>query len=506
MQDKDATPIEAIDFDSLRSSVEQDKQQINNVKSKSVIWFAFILLVFCLLIVFIFLPKYVADKHASNSPEKSIQINPSTQEPVIEPIQEPVEVFTAEELHALKQEAEALLLEIINKQKLLETKAVKKWAADKFKIAETLGAEGDEYYRKKEYKKAITSYKDSVTILNELEKNIAPTLTKHLEKGGLALIQAEKLSAIHHFELAIAIDTQNIEAINGLKRASTIEELYALLTLGGKLEAANRLKDAKELYEQATELDPLSNEAKQALQRVTSRLTQIEFTRLINQGYAALKLRQYNDAKAAFATAQKLLPSSEKPKLGLAKIQQAQRDEKLTALITEAQHFENTQDWENAAQSYQQILTLAPNHSSAQQGLLRSQQHKSVLSSLNHHIENKLRLSTESVANDAQKLLNKAATLNDPGSKIEQAASQLKELLYLAKQPLLITLQSDNQTDVAIYKIGKLGKFSSHSVELKPGKYTIVGSRSGYRDVRKVITVLNDMTNKTIDVRCEEPI
>ncbi len=67
-------------------------------------------------------------------------------------------------------------------------------------------------------------------------------------------------------------------------------------------------------------------------------------------------------------------------------------------------------------------------------------------------------------------------------------------------------MHSDNQTDVAIYKVGKFGKFSSREIELKPGKYTIVGSRSGFRDVRKVITILADMADKTIQVRCEEPI
>ncbi len=507
MHDKDATPIEAIDFESLQTPSEQSNESSRSVNTKPILWFIFIFLLLCAILVFVFLPKYVAEKRATSTPNPSTQIeSPAVEELAIEAVQEPVKELSIEELNALKQEAEELLLKIIDRQKLLENKAVKKWAADEFKIAETSGSEGDEHFRKKEYTQSIASYEDAITILNDLEKQIIPTLAKHLEKGELALDQAEQTSAIHHFELAKAIDEGNTQAINGLKRAATIKELYALLDKGGKVESANRLSEAQNIYKQATELDPLSNEAKLALQRVTGRLTQIEFTQLINQGYTSLKLRQYSDAKASFTAAQKLLPNSEKPKQGLAKIQQAQHNEKLSALSAEAQHFEKIQDWGNAVKSYQQILNITPNHASAQQGLQRSQQRKKLLSLLNEHIDNKLRLSTKAVSDNAQQLLNEASALNNPGSKIEQAALTLKELLFLAKQPISITLQSDNQTDIVIYKVGKIGKFEHHEIELKPGKYTIVGSRSGFRDVRKVITVLTDMTNKTIDVRCDEPI
>ena len=125
---------------------------------------------------------------------------------------------------------------------------------------------------------------------------------------------------------------------------------------------------------------------------------------------------------------------------------------------------------------------------------------------MTNHIENKLRLSSDSVANDAKQLLNKIELLDNPGSKIEQGALTLQELLILANRPVSITLQSDNQTDVAIYKVGKFGKFASREVELKPGKYTIVGSRSGFRDVRKVITIMAEMQDTTVQVSCEEPI
>ena len=131
---------------------------------------------------------------------------------------------------------------------------------------------------------------------------------------------------------------------------------------------------------------------------------------------------------------------------------------------------------------------------------------ENIHSRLNEHINNYLRLSTDSIAKEARQLLDEVASLDQTGSKIDQSANTLKELLAQANTPISITLQSDNLTDIAIYKVGKLGKFSSYELKLKPGKYTIVGSRTGFRDIRKVVTVLANMDNKTIQVRCEEPI
>ena len=61
-----------------------------------------------------------------------------------------------------------------------------------------------------------------------------------------------------------------------------------------------------------------------------------------------------------------------------------------------------------------------------------------------------------------------------------------------AKKPeikIAVDLQSDLQTDVVVYRVGKLGSFETHRLELHPGTYTVVGTRDGYRDVRKRFTL-----------------
>jgi hypothetical protein len=52
----------------------------------------------------------------------------------------------------------------------------------------------------------------------------------------------------------------------------------------------------------------------------------------------------------------------------------------------------------------------------------------------------------------------------------------------------------------------RLGAFASRDVELRPGTYTVIGSRDGYRDVRQTFTVRPGGNLAPITVVCVEPI
>ena len=73
-------------------------------------------------------------------------------------------------------------------------------------------------------------------------------------------------------------------------------------------------------------------------------------------------------------------------------------------------------------------------------------------------------------------------------------------------KPVRLWLVSDNATQVAIPSIGSFGTFAKREIELKPGRYTVIGTRNGYRDVRRDVTVIPGQENQTISVTCSEPI
>ena len=90
------------------------------------------------------------------------------------------------------------------------------------------------------------------------------------------------------------------------------------------------------------------------------------------------------------------------------------------------------------------------------------------------------------------------------GPRLEDQKNQLSRLLKRAVTPLTVRLISDNATDVVIFRVGKLGRFESREIRLRPGAYVAVGSRPGYRDVRVEFRVSPETELQAIVVRSEE--
>jgi hypothetical protein len=82
----------------------------------------------------------------------------------------------------------------------------------------------------------------------------------------------------------------------------------------------------------------------------------------------------------------------------------------------------------------------------------------------------------------------------------------LRGLLTLAETPIAVSLASDNQTHVIVYKVGELGRFTTRTLQLRPGSYIAVGQRVGYRDVRVAINVLPGESAGPFVIRCQERI
>ena len=89
---------------------------------------------------------------------------------------------------------------------------------------------------------------------------------------------------------------------------------------------------------------------------------------------------------------------------------------------------------------------------------------------------------------------------------LRSQTTRLELLLPEFDKPVRLSLVSDNATQVAIPSIGSFGSFAQRDIVLKPGKYTLIGTRNGYRDVRREITIAPGQESQTISISCSEPI
>ena len=142
----------------------------------------------------------------------------------------------------------------------------------------------------------------------------------------------------------------------------------------------------------------------------------------------------------------------------------------------------------------------------AKQGKAHSIARAELTEALALHIKRPDRLSDERVLQNAMNLHANASSLVDQGPRLRQQIVKLGGLITMAQTPVRVRLESDNETNVVVYKVGRLGRFTAHDLALRPGTYTVVGTRDGYRDVRHKLTVIAGQTPGPVLIRCEEKI
>jgi len=116
------------------------------------------------------------------------------------------------------------------------------------------------------------------------------------------------------------------------------------------------------------------------------------------------------------------------------------------------------------------------------------------------------RLQEKGVLLEAEEVLATAEGIANPGPRLREQRKVLTELIQTASTPVEVVLRSDNATSVVIYRIGRFGRFQEKRLSLRPGTYTVVGTRPGFRDIRKSLKVQATDKPTIIEIRCEEPI
>ena len=401
---------------------------------------------------------------------------------------------------------EEVLGELLSKMDTLESRAVQRWGGLRFARAQAVYAEGDEAYLARDYGTASQKYREAIEIVDPLLEEVDRVFESTYAEARAALEAADPVESVRLFDLAAAISPGHRGAQQGLVRARNLETVLSLMDQGLAHEKVLELEAARQSFERAVELDPAWEPAQLALERVRGTIRQMEFDLRMTEGLTALAESDFLAARAAFRMAQKLKPGSPEPADGLLQVDQGIRLQEISSLEQKAQQQEQAEEWSDATATYERILELDSNLAFAQDGIARTRQMEALFEMLDRFIAEPDSLSRQSNMQSATKLLLDITRMESIGPRLADRRDELSRLLKRAATPLTVRFVSDNQTDVSIYKVGKLGSFDEHELSLRPGTYVAVGVRPGYRDVRLEFRVAPEIDMQPIVVRCEEPI
>jgi tetratricopeptide (TPR) repeat protein len=214
-----------------------------------------------------------------------------------------------------------------------------------------------------------------------------------------------------------------------------------------------------------------------------------EFRRWMAEGLAALNAGDAAAAQARLLKARALRPDAAEVKEALAQAEGRLRSARIEALRRKASAGVQREDWADALAAYEEALALEPNLQFALQG----KEHASALAGLERRmaffVGQPEVLGSDTQLDQAVRLLQDIQAAPPAGPRFAAEAEKLKALVQTAKTPVRITIESDQLTDVSVYRVGKLGRFGARDLSLRPGTYILVGSRDGYRDERLELVV-----------------
>ncbi len=449
-------------------------------------------------VVFFALPRWVG---GNQTPPPVVAAKPEEQAPA--PEKKPLD-FAA--LARAKQEAEDQRGEIDPRLEKLRAQAVDQWGGEEIKrIGDELAA-GDKDFAAREYITAVQHFKATEPLLTTLEKRAGEVLTAQLAIGTKALGEGRAADARTAFELAGKIDSKNQAAARGLKRAGTLDQVLALVTSAEQMEKEGNASAAADIFRKALALDGEASRATEGLARVNARLSGDAFASAMARGFAALSQSKYSEARSAFDAANRVRPNSPEVAQALKQIEQEERTRTIAAKLDSAHDLESKERWADALQEYRAVLQLDSTVAFANEGVARVAPRAELNQQLEMYLTQPERLFSVPVRNAARETLQRAAAINPAGPVLKRQTQTLSEWLSRADVPVHVALQSDNLTQVVIYRVGELGAFQQRSLELAPGSYTVVGTRPGYRDVRREINVVPGATLEPVVIRCEERI
>jgi tetratricopeptide (TPR) repeat protein len=407
---------------------------------------------------------------------------------------------------AAREDAEHTLQQFLQLQARLELGNAPVWGEPVWSEAIKLAVSGDRMFGERRFDAAAVTYADALHRLEQLDSRQEQIFTGALEAGLFALENNDPNAAQKQLVLALAVKPDHELATRSLARAKVRDDVLQRMAAGEVAEHNGDLEVASVGYEEALQLDGDYQPARDSLERVSTQLTAIRFRAAMSRMLKAMDNGQLNEAGKALEDAALLKPDDDVVHDARQRLTQARQQSNLSRLRRNAAAKVEEEDWQGAVVQYKRALQIDGNAGFARDGLARAEARIQLHQQFDHYLKDPQRLYSAEPLENAQALLSAAGEAPASEPRLANKINRLEQQVMVMRIPVSVRLQSDGETEVVVYHVARLGRFIEHRLELRPGTYTAVGSRPGYRDVRKVFSVLPGKVTPPVDIRCEEPV
>ena len=446
-------------------------------------------------VLFLVLPRF-AEERASRRPPPA---------PVVREAEAPRQDMQL--LRVQREAADEAMGDMLQDRNYLAALQPSLWSAGAWEQAVAEEEKGDGFYRRREYTDAAAAYGTAAEILRELREQ-APDIGRGALEAALEAIESgDQAAALAELEKAgILLGATDPRVQSAERRAARLPETMQAVAEARASMRGGSLEAQRAAWQAVLRIDPERQSARSELSAADARIDRQLFNSRMSRGHAALGEGDVETARTAFEAAGKQRPNDPAPAEALAALELEERGQQLAQLQAAAMAARFAEDWRKAAAGFRGMLEIDSNIVAAQRGLADAERRARLDDALESTIADAKSLNRDEAWQRGKRLLDEAASIPDPGSRLGGQIGRLGKVLAVAATPAPVWLRSDGLTEVTIFHVGRLGSFGDRRLELRPGAYTAVGTRDGYRDVRREFIVAAEGMPEPLVLICTEPI
>ena len=364
--------------------------------------------------------------------------------------------------------------------------------------------EGDILFGQREFEVAQENFESALDDLRQLIATINTEFDELMKAGLQALDERNVESSRDAFILASQIKPLEQSPKTGLQRAERLPKINELMRESERARLRGNWDVALSLLDDAEALDGLTPGLDERRDLILSARADEQLNDLLTSGHQALSQDDFDEADRLFNEVLHRRPGNSAAETGLQATQSARTLAHISQLQQSALEQENELDLSAALLTYEQALEIDSTLEFAIEGRDRVREIVTLSSQIETVLKDPGALSEDTELESARQILEDAKKYRNHSTEYDAALNELDEIVQVASQYVPVVLISDNATEVTLSTRGTLGAFERHELQLRPGRYLLIGSRDGRVDVRKTINVEQDMG--PVSIICENEI
>ena len=191
---------------------------------------------------------------------------------------------------------------------------------------------------------------------------------------------------------------------------------------------------------------------------------------------------------------------------GLLQAEQAERNDFILEYQTTAEAHLESGNWQEAIKEFEAVLAIAGSLEFAVKGLDQAKSRLKLQEQLQSFLRDPTLLQSDEGLALASTTLKQAYRVKRNTERMMNHIDSLARLISTARIKIPVSISSDGKTEVTIRKHSVLGKITEAVVYLIPGRYTAVGRRTGFRDVRNEFIILSGKTPPVLKIASKESV